>query len=542
MPDLTAFSEEKTELKRLLASPSFLKSPNLSKLLEYLCNKHFEDCGRDLNEYSIAVEALGRTADFDPGISSIVRVEVHRLREKLNKYYEGQGADHPWRILLQPGSYTPMFVKREGLAPAALEKGSRLPMANGAEELPEGSAPVSLKVVGDRVAPEETGKTASHGLWGFAGFKSGGRLAIFAVGLGAVILVLSVITWKLETRQSIGTSWANPTQNPLDPSATAPGNEIRILCGYTKENYIDRSGKVWESDRYFHGGAASVGSLQTITRTLDPTIFQQSRMGEFSYDIPLKEGVYELRLYFAETEFAPAAFVGGGEGSRIFEVNLNGKPLLVHLDVYRDAAGNNAAYERVFKDVAPASDGYLHLGFHYSWREKPFLNALEIVPGLPGKLHPIRLVARENSFTDQAGQIWSPDRYFLRGRLATHKVPVENTSDPDLYTAERYGSFEYAIPVASGKYGVTLRFAETFFGNPNAGDGGIGSRIFNVYCNGLTLLRNFDIFKEAGGADRALDKTFHGLVPNAQGLLVLSFVPTENYAEVNAIEVVDESP
>lgn len=173
MPDLTAFSEEKTELKRLLASPSFLKSPNLSKLLQYLCNKHFEDCGRDLNEYSIAVEALGRTADFDPGISSIVRVEVHRLREKLNKYYEGQGADHPWRILLQPGSYTPMFVKREGLAPAALEKGSRLPMANGAEELPEGSAPVSLKVVGDRVAPEETGKTASHGLWGFAGFKSG---------------------------------------------------------------------------------------------------------------------------------------------------------------------------------------------------------------------------------------------------------------------------------------------------------------------------------------------------------------------------------
>lgn len=81
MPDLTAFSEEKTELKRLLASPSFLKSPNLSKLLEYLCNKHFEDCGRDLNEYSIAVEALGRTADFDPGISSIVRVEVHRLRK-----------------------------------------------------------------------------------------------------------------------------------------------------------------------------------------------------------------------------------------------------------------------------------------------------------------------------------------------------------------------------------------------------------------------------------------------------------------------------
>jgi len=38
-----------------------------------------------------------------------------------------------------------------------------------------------------------------------------------------------------------------------------------------------------------------------------------------------------------------------------------------------------------------------------------------------------------------------------------------------------------------------------------------------------------------------LDKTFHGLTPNAQGMLVLNFVPVENYAEVNAIEVVDES-
>ena len=290
-----------------------------------------------------------------------------------------------------------------------------------------------------------------------------------------MILVLSVITWKFETRLSMGTSWVNPTQIPLNPSATAPANEIRILCGYTKENYIDRRGKVWESDHYFHGGAASIRSLQTITRTLDPTVFQQSRMGEFPYDIPLKEGVYELRLYFAETEFAPAAFVGGGEGSRIFEVNLNGKPLLVHLDVYRDAIGIMSptnAFSRMWRRIPrlPSPGVSLFLP------GKALPKRLGDRPRHPGKLRPIRLVARENSFTDQAGQMWSPDRYFLRGRLATHKVPVENTSDPDLYTAERYGNFEYAIPVAPGKYGFTLRFAETFFGNPNAGDGGVGSR------------------------------------------------------------------
>jgi hypothetical protein len=57
----------------------------------------------------------------------------------------------------------------------------------------------------------------------------------------------------------------------------------------------------------------------------------------------------------------------------------------------------------------------------------------------------------------------------------------------------------------------------------------------------VALLRNFDIFKEAGGANRALQKIFRGLEPNAQGKLILRFVPVENYACVNAIEVADES-
>ncbi|HMD97675.1 MAG TPA: malectin domain-containing carbohydrate-binding protein [Terriglobia bacterium] len=148
---------------------------------------------------------------------------------------------------------------------------------------------------------------------------------------------------------------------------------------------------------------------------------------------------------------------------------------------------------------------------------------------------------QDNSYTDRAGRIWSPDRYFFRGRFASHKAPVENTPDPIIFTGERYGNFDYAIPVAPGKYGVTLRFAETYFGEANLGYGGVRSRIFNVYCNGVALLRDFDVFKEAGGANRALDKTFHRVEPNAQGLLVLSFVPVENYAELNAIEVVDES-
>ena len=55
------------------------------------------------------------------------------------------------------------------------------------------------------------------------------------------------------------------------------------------------------------------------------------------------------------------------------------------------------------------------------------------------------------------------------------------------------------------------------------------------------MLRNFDIFQKAGGPNKPVTETFHGIEPNAAGLIVLEFIPVKNYACVNAIEVTDES-
>jgi hypothetical protein len=56
----------------------------------------------------------------------------------------------------------------------------------------------------------------------------------------------------------------------------------------------------------------------------------------------------------------------------------------------------------------------------------------------------------------------------------------------------------------------------------------------------VALARNFDIFREAGGSDRAVDRTFRGLQPNAQGKLTISLVPIENYACIHALAVIDQ--
>jgi hypothetical protein len=169
------------------------------------------------------------------------------------------------------------------------------------------------------------------------------------------------------------------------------------------------------------------------------------------------------------------------------------------------------------------------------------VNAIELVPGIAGYLLPIRIRAGEASFTDHAGNIWGPDDYYVGGRLATHRGDVTGTSDPDLYAIERYGNFSYSIPVPPGRYAVTLYFAETFWDpqSDSANKGGPGTRVFNVACNGVALLKDFDMLAQAKPR-YPIVRTFHNLRPDGQGKLLLTFSPVNNYASVKAIEVTEE--
>src|ERR1039458_7716530 len=83
------------ELQAVLQSGILDKAPNLRHFLEYVAERYFAGKTDQVKEYSIAVEALHRPAQFDPQSDTIVRVTAHGLREKLERYYAREGADHP---------------------------------------------------------------------------------------------------------------------------------------------------------------------------------------------------------------------------------------------------------------------------------------------------------------------------------------------------------------------------------------------------------------------------------------------------------------
>jgi hypothetical protein len=152
---------------------------------------------------------------------------------------------------------------------------------------------------------------------------------------------------------------------------------------------------------------------------------------------------------------------------------------------------------------------------------------------------PVRIVVGHSPYRDSNGNVWMPDRYFLGGRLSSFGGDLSKVTDGRLYEWHRFGHFHYVVPVApGGKYTLRLYFMEHWFGVQNGGIGGVGSRVFDVSCNGSMLLKGFDIFREAGS--EPLVKTFQHIEPTPQGKIEIYFTPAVNYPSISAIEVIPE--
>jgi hypothetical protein len=158
-------------------------------------------------------------------------------------------------------------------------------------------------------------------------------------------------------------------------------------------------------------------------------------------------------------------------------------------------------------------------------------------------MNPIRIAAHPKDFIDHDGIRWSGDQYYIDGNTSFYQNSDTGPKVPALYAGERLGNFSYAIPVPPGSYTIKLYFLESFFSTliPAAPCQGIGCRVFDVTCNGVMLLHDFDIIQAAPGAFQPMVREFHNLRPNGQGKLLISFSPRANYAEVRAIEVLDEA-
>lgn len=118
-------TEIRAVLEQMLASNLFNNSPRMIRLLRFLVEKAITGTARDTNEHVIGIEVFDRDSSYSPCEDPIVRVQIGRLRKKLEVHYASPDVGSDIEISIPIGSYMPI-IRRINVADKASKQGSML--------------------------------------------------------------------------------------------------------------------------------------------------------------------------------------------------------------------------------------------------------------------------------------------------------------------------------------------------------------------------------------------------------------------------------
>ena len=239
-------------------------------------------------------------------------------------------------------------------------------------------------------------------------------------------------------------------------------------------------------------------------------------------------------------QFTVLAERNGPDNIYIQSAWLNGKPLsrpwITHEEL--TAGGTlrfvmgpkpNLEWGSTAEDRPPAT---MPAGLHYATAPEPASDKPVVLP------LPIRVAC--GSGEPVGGFV--PDPNMADGGLNSAPAQIDlsaaNAAPAGVYQSERYGKdFAFSFPVPAGKeYHVRLHFAEIF-------DKGAGERVENISINGQPVLKDLDIFVQAGGMNKALVKDFDHVTPDEKGNIVIRIAATagspDQNAKINGIEIME---
>jgi len=352
-----------------------------------------------------------------------------------------------------------------------------------------------------------------------APFASSWSSAAVSNGTHTVAAIARDAAGNKRTSTAISVTVSN-TSATLPPTQTTA--VVRINAGGSA--YTDPSGNVWAADSGSNGGYIYAPG-RTVTNTTTPVLYQSQRWWDqqpLTYTFAVANGNYNVKLKFAELYFS-------GAGQRVFSIAINGATVASNFDIVAQAGGPLRAVDKTFP--VSVTGGSISIRMTASV-DAPAINAIEIVKPLPTTppKTTIRVNAGGPAYTDPTGTVWSADTGSAGGFNYATTAAIANTTTPALYQNLRWnaGNLGYQFTVLNGTYTVKLKFAEIYYSSS-------GQRVFNVAINGQTVLTNFDIVAQAGGGNRAVDKSFTVNVTNGQ--ISIQMNSTVDDPQVNAIEI-----
>ncbi|MBT5330567.1 MAG: helix-turn-helix domain-containing protein, partial [Porticoccaceae bacterium] len=95
--------EIQQQVEQIVSAGALGKSEAYPRLLRYLGEK--AQTGKSVKEIEIAIDVFGRDETFDVTQDSLIRVYIHKLRQKLDNFYNTTDATYAERLVIPKGSY-----------------------------------------------------------------------------------------------------------------------------------------------------------------------------------------------------------------------------------------------------------------------------------------------------------------------------------------------------------------------------------------------------------------------------------------------------
>jgi len=379
--------------------------------------------------------------------------------------------------------------------------------------------------------------TGSDGSYAFTNLTAGAYEETLTVPTGYEATTANPVSVALstDTTQNFGIA-AVPTPTPTNtptPTPTVTPTPALVLGintgGDTQGSFV--------ADEDYSGGQSYTSSTavdtSNVTNPAPQSVYQTVRYGNFGYTIPnlTPNADYTVKLHFNELYWNSA-------GSRVFNVSINGQQALTNFDIYQAAGGSNKAIVEQFPTTAD-TNGNVTIQFN-TVTDNAMVNGIELYSGTLPSPTPTPTPVPVSSIAVNAGgnssSTFLSDQDFTGGQTYTSSDAVDtsgvlNPAPQSVYQSVRFGNFSYAIPnlFPNTNYLVKLDFNELY-------QNSVGSRVFNVSINGQQVLTNFDIYKSAGGKNKAIARQFLA-TSDATGKISLVFSTVVNNAMINGIEL-----
>ena len=199
--DAPSVEQCQQQVHRIIHSTTFRNALTLQQLFQFVADRAIAGTTEGLKEYTIGVEAFGRKQDFDPKIDPIVRVQTHRLRQKLKEYYDTEGSHDPILIEIPKGHYLPSFER------------ATVPIAGLNSTTPQLGTTffVATQLLGQKVesGDKETPKERRSFSW-----LSSSRAATAAAVAAAAVAVFTIGFWTGNKQTRNGTAGETASSNP----------------------------------------------------------------------------------------------------------------------------------------------------------------------------------------------------------------------------------------------------------------------------------------------------------------------------------------